>query len=208
MKKLFVVLASLFIFTVCVVPVSASESVKGAIISDFRIVDRETGKEVKEIEDEKKKLSVSFSWSLKNYNYLFEGDRFVVYLPENLVFPEDVTAILKNKNGDLLGYFYLNGNVLVGEFDNDIYDTYSYANGNVNIECELNKDKIKKGERNKFTIESLNRQTKDVYFKKKISPLEVLIRLILFIGLSFIGFVYISRKILEKEKERNNETYK
>jgi hypothetical protein len=43
---------------VCVVPVSASESIKGAIISNFLIVDRETGKEVKEIEDDKKKLTV------------------------------------------------------------------------------------------------------------------------------------------------------
>ena len=178
MKRLFVVLASLFIFMVCVVPVSASEEVKGAVISNFRIVDRETGKEVKEIEDEKKKLTVSFSWNLSNYSYLSEGDRFVVYLPENLVFPEDVTTILKNKNGDLLGYFYLNGNVLVGEFDNDIYDTNSYANGNVNIECEINKDKIK-GERNKFTIESLNRQSKDVYIINKPSMYFTLILLFL-----------------------------
>lgn len=173
MKKLFVVLVSLFMFMVCVAPVnnvSASEGVKGAVISNFRIVDRDTGKEVKEIEDEKKKLTVSFSWSLSNYSYLSEGDRFVVYLPDNLIFPEDVTTILKNKNGDLLGYFYLNGNVLVGELDNDIYDTNLYAKGNVNIECELNKDKInKKSEQNKFIIESLNRQTKDVYIINKPS---------------------------------------
>ena len=180
MKKLFVVLTSLFIFMVCVVPVSASEEVKGAVISNFRIVDRETGKEVKEIEDDKKKLTVSFSWNLNNYNYLSEGDRFVVYLPENLVFPEDVTTILKNKNGDLLGYFYLNGNVLVGEFDDDVYDTNLYANGNVNIECELNKDKInKKSERNKFTIESLNKQSKDVYIVNKPSMYFTLILLFL-----------------------------
>ncbi len=180
MRKLFVVLASLFVFMVCVVPVSASESVKGAIISNFRIVDRDTGKEVKEIEDEKKKLTLSFSWNLSNYSYLSEGDRFVVYLPENLVFPEDVTTMLKNKNGDLIGYFYLNGNVLVGEFDNDIYDTNLYANGNVNIECELNKDKIdKKSERNKFTIESLNRQSKDVYIVNKPSMYFTLILLFL-----------------------------
>lgn len=183
MKKLFIVLASLFIFTVCVAPVSnvsASEDVKGAVISNFRIVDRETGKEVKEIEDEKKKLTVSFSWSLSNYSYLSEGDRFVVYLPENLVFPEDVTTILKNKNGDLLGYFYLNGNVLVGEFDNDVYDTNLYAKGNVNIECELNKDKInKKSEQNKFTIESLNRQSKDVCIINKPSMYFVYILLFL-----------------------------
>lgn len=183
MKKLFVVLASLFMLMVCVVPVSnvsASEDVKAAIISNFRIVDRDTGKEVKEIEDEKKKLTISFSWSLNNYSYLSEGDRFVVYLPENLVFPNDVTAILKNKNGDLLGYFYLNGNTLVGEFDNDIYDTNLYAKGNVNIECELNKDKIK-GERNKFTIESLNRHSKDVYIINKPSMYFTYILLFLMI---------------------------
>jgi hypothetical protein len=189
MKKLFVVLTSLFIFTVCVVPVSASEEVKGAAISNFRIVDRGTGKEVKEITDEKKKLKVSFSWSLNNYSYLSEGDRFVVYLPENLIFPEDVTTILKNKNGDLLGYFYLNGNVLVGEFDNDIYDTNSYANGNVNIECEINKDKIK-GERNKFTIESLNRQSKDVYIINKPSMYFTYILLFLMIVTICVTYWY------------------
>lgn len=192
MKKLFVVLASLFIFMVCVAPVSnvsASESVKGAIISNFRIVDRDTGKEVKEIEDEKKKLTVSFSWSLRNYSHLSEGDRFVVYLPDNLVFPEDVTVMLKNKNGDLLGYFYLNGNVLVGEFDNDVYDTNLYAKGNVNIECELNKDKIK-GERNKFTIESLNRQTKDVYIINKPSIYFVYILLFLMVVTICVTYGY------------------
>ncbi len=197
MKRLFVVLASLFIFMVCVVPVSASEEVKGAVISNFRIVDRETGKEVKEITDEKKKLKVSFSWSLNNYSYLSEGDRFVVYLPENLVFPNDVTAILKNKNGDLLGYFYLNGNTLVGEFDNDIHDTNSYANGNVNIECELNKDKIKNGERNKFTIESLNRQSKDVYFDNIISLISIRLVLILLslCVIYLIPFEYLYKKL-------------
>lgn len=197
MKRLFVVLASLFIFMVCVVPVSASEEVKGAVISNFRIVDRETGKEVKEITDEKKKLKVSFSWSLNNYSYLSEGDRFVVYLPENLVFPNDVTAILKNKNGDLLGYFYLNGNTLVGEFDNDIHDTNSYANGNVNIECELNKDKIKNGERNKFTIESLNRQSKDVYFDNIISLISIRLVLILLAlcVIYLIPFEYLYKKL-------------
>jgi hypothetical protein len=189
MKKLFVALASLFMFMVCVVPVSASESIKGAIISNFRIVDRETGKEVKEIEDDKKKLTVSFSWNLSNYNYLSEGDRFVVYLPDNLVFPEDVTTILKNKNGDLLGYFYLNGNVLVGEFDNDVYDTNLYANGNVNIECEINKDKIK-GERNKFTIESLNRQSKDVYIINKPSMYFTYILLFLMVVTICVTYWY------------------
>lgn len=196
MKKLFVVLASLFIFMICVVPinnVSASESVKGAIISDFRIVDRDTGKEIKEIEDEKKKFTVSFSWNLSNYSCLSEGDRFVVYLPENLVFPEDVTTILKNKNGDLLGYFYLNGNVLVGEFDNDIYDTNLYANGNVNIECELNKDKIK-GERNKFTIKSLNRQSKDVYIVDRIRIYAVFIVLFL-MAVTICVILVLSRDI-------------
>lgn len=194
MKKLFVALTSLFIFIVCVAPVksvSASEEVKGAVISNFRIVDRDTGKEVKEIEDEKKKLSVSFSWSLNNYSYLSEGDRFVVYLPENLVFPDDVTAILKNKNGDLIGYFYLNGNTLVGEFDNDIYDTNSYANGNVNIECELNKDKInKESELNKFKIESLNRQSKDVYIINKPSMYFTYILLFLMIVTICVTYWY------------------
>jgi hypothetical protein len=176
---------------VYVAPVSASESIKGAIISDFRIVDRDTGKEVKEIEDEKKKLTVSFSWNLSNYNYLSEGDRFVVYLPENLVFPDDVTAILKNKKGDLLGYFYLNDNVLVGEFDNDIYDTNLYANGNVNIECELNKDKInKKSELNKFKIESLNRQSKDVYIINKPSIYFTFILLFLMIVTICVTYWY------------------
>jgi hypothetical protein len=191
MKKLFVVLTSLFIFTVCVVPVSASDGVKGAVISNFRIADRETGKEVKEIEDEKKKLTVSFSWSLSNYNYLSEGDRFVVYLPENLVFPDDVTVIMKNKKGDLLGYFYLNGNVLVGEFDNDVYDTNLYANGNVNIECELNKDKInKKSELNKFKIESLNRQSKDVCIINKPSIYFTFILLFLMVVTICVTYWY------------------
>lgn len=199
MKKLFVVLASLFMFMVCVAPinnVSASDGVKRAIISNFRIVDRETGKEVKEITDEKKKLKVSFSWSLNNYSYLSEGDRFVVYLPENLVFPNDVTAILKNKNGDLLGYFYLNGNTLVGEFDNDIHDTNSYANGNVNIECELNKDKIKDSERNKFTIESLNRQTKDVYFENiSLIFIRLVVILLALCVIYLIPFGYLYKKL-------------
>lgn len=199
MKKLFVVLISLFIFMVCVVPVSnvnASEDVKGAVISNFRIVDRETGKEVKEIEDEKKKLSVSFSWSLRNYNYLSKGDRFIVYLPENLVFPEDVTTMLKNKKGDLLGYFHSNGNVLVGEFDKDIYDTNSYANGNVNIECELNKDKIKDSERNKFTIESLNRQTKDVYFENiSLIFIRLVVILLALCVIYLIPFEYLYKKL-------------
>lgn len=192
MKKLFIVLTSLFMFMVFVAPVnnvSASESVKGAVISNFRIVDRDTGKEVKEIEDEKKKLTVSFSWSLNNYSYLSEGDRFVVYLPESLVFPEDTTVIMKNKKGDLLGYFYLNGNVLVGEFDNNICDTNLYANGNVNIECELNKDKIK-GERNKFTIESLNRQSKDVYIINKPSMYFTYILLFLMIVTICVTYGY------------------
>jgi hypothetical protein len=178
-------------FMVCVVPVSASESIKGAIISNFRIVDRETGKEVKEIEDDKKKLTVSFSWSLSNYNYLSEGDRFVVYLPENLVFPDDATVIMKNKKGDLLGYFYLNGNVLVGEFDNDVYDTNLYANGNVNIECELNKDKInKKSELNKFKIESLNRQSKDVCIINKPSIYFTFILLFLMVVTICVTYWY------------------
>lgn len=193
MRKLFVVLASLFILMVCVAPVSnvsASEEVKGAVISNFRIVDRETGKEVKEIDDEKKKLTVSFSWSLRNYSYLSEGDRFVVYLPDNLVFPDDATVIMKNKKGDLLGYFYLNSNVLVGEFDNDIYDINSYANGNVNIECELNKDKIKKGELNKFTIESLNRQTKDIDIVDRIWIYAVFILLFLMAVTVCVAWVF------------------
>ena len=96
---------------------------------------------------------------------------------------------MKNKKGDLLGYFYLNGNVLVGEFDNNICDTNLYANGNVNIECELNKDKIK-GERNKFTIESLNRQSKDVYIINKPSMYFTYILLFLMIVTICVTYGY------------------